>query len=139
MDRLRASRVADRAGYHSIGDHVVYGAAVMAITAAAQSGLTWSGALAVVVGWIFGGIGCHAPSKGAELSCELDYDISFWSWMLSWKCPHFVEISRLCGYYPNFVYISVFCGDYPHFVEISISRGYYPYFVRSISHILLIK
>ena len=138
MDRLRASRVADRAGYHSIGDHVVYGAAVMAITAAAQSGLTWSGALAVVVGWISGGVRCDATSKGVELSCDLDYTISFWSWALSWKYPHFIEISMFRGYYPHFVEISVFCGYYPHYVEISTFRGYYLHFVHSISHILLI-
>ena len=44
----------------------------------ARAGLTWSGVHVVVVGWMFGGVGCHATSKGAELSCELDYTISFW-------------------------------------------------------------
>ena len=79
----------------------------------------------MVVGWMFGDVRCHAMSKGAELSCELDYVILFWSWILSWKYPHLVEISTFRGYYPHFVEISTFC-------------GYYPYFVRSISHILLI-
>ena len=65
----------------------------------------------MVVGWMFSGVGCHATSKGAELSCELDYAISFWLWILSCKCPHFVEISTLRGYYPHFVYITVFCGN----------------------------
>ena len=40
-----------------------------------------------------------ATSKGAELSCELDYTFSFWSWILLWKSLHFVEISMFCGYY----------------------------------------
>ena len=44
----------------------------------ARSGLTWSGVHVVVVGWMFDGVGCHATGKGAELSCELDYTISFW-------------------------------------------------------------
>ena len=118
----------------------------------------------MVVGWIFDGVGCHATSKCYELSCEIDYDISFWSWILLWKYPHLVEISKFRGYYPHLVYISVFRGDYPHFVEIttfpgyhpylvyisvfrgdyphfveiSTFRGYHPHFIRSISHILLI-
>ena len=99
---------------------------------------------------MFGGVGCHATSKGteyatskgaeyatskgAELSCELDYDISFWLWILLWKYPHFVEISTFRRYYPHFVeistiygyylyfmYRSVFCVDYPHFVKYSRS------------------
>ena len=41
-------------------------------------GLTWSGVHVVVMGWVFGGVGCHATSKGFEQSCELDYIISFW-------------------------------------------------------------
>ena len=90
----------------------------------------------MVVGWMFDGVGFHATSKGAELSFELDYSITFWSWILSWKCPHFVEISMFRGYYLHFVEISVFCGDYPHFVAIYTSCGYYPHFVHSISHIL---
>ena len=86
-----------------------------------------------------------------KLSCEIDYSISFWLWVLLCKyphfveismfrryCPHFVEISTFRGYYPHFVYISVFCGDYPHFVEISIFRGYYLHLIRSISNVLLI-
>ena len=100
----------------------------------------------MVLGWMFGGIGCRATSKGAYLSCELDYAISFWSWILSWKYPHFVEISAFRqyyphfveistfrGYYPHFVHVSIFRGYYPHFVEISKFRGYYPHFVHSIS------
>ena len=67
---------------------------------------------------------CHSSTiKCAELRCELDYAISFWSWILSWKYPHFVEISTFCGYYLHFVEISMFRGYYPHFVYISIFRG----------------
>ena len=80
----------------------------------------------------------HTMSKGLELSCELDYPISFWLWILTWKYPHFVEISTFHGYYPHFVEISTFYGYYPYFVYISIFRGDYPHFFRSISHILLI-
>ena len=90
------------------------------------------------VGWIFGVVGCHARIKGAESSCELDYAISFWSWILSRKYPHFMEIFTFRGYYPYFVEISMFRRNYPHFVEISLFCGYYPHFVRYISHILLI-
>ena len=41
----------------------------------ARAGLTWSGVHVVVVGWLFGGVGCHATNKGTELRCELDYTI----------------------------------------------------------------
>ena len=41
-------------------------------------GLTWSGVHVVVVGWMSGGVGCHATSKGEELSSELEYSISFY-------------------------------------------------------------
>ena len=132
-------------------------------TAAARAGLTWLGALVVVLGWMFSSYGCHATSKGAELSCELDYVLSFWSWILSCKYPHllevytfrgyyphfvyifvlreyylhFVEISTFRGYYPHFVYISIFCGYYPHFVEISSFCRYYSYFICSVSNPVL--
>ena len=76
----------------------------------ARSGLTWSVVHVVVVGWMFSGVGCHATSKGAELSCELYYTISFWSWILSWKSQHFVDLSTFCGYYPHFVDIYVLSG-----------------------------
>ena len=69
-------------------------------------------------------------SKGVELSCELDCAISFWTWILSRKYPHFEEISIFRGYYPHFVEISTFCEYYPHFVDISVFRGYYPHFVE---------
>ena len=54
---------------------------------------------------------CCATGKGAELSCELYYAISFWLWILSWKYPHFVEISTFRGYYPHLLYISISCGN----------------------------
>ena len=54
----------------------------------------------MVAGWMFGDVGCYEKSKGAELSFELDYVIKFWSWILSWKYLHFVEISTFLGYYP---------------------------------------
>ena len=40
----------------------------------------------MVVGWMFSGVGCHATSKGAELSYDLDYVILFWLWILSKFC-----------------------------------------------------
>ena len=62
-----------------------------------------------------------ATSKGAELSCELDYAISFWSWILSCKYPHFVEISTFRGYYPHLMEISsivYFSSLYPRFASL---------------------
>ena len=79
----------------------------------------------MVVGWMFGGVRCHATSKGTELSCEIYYAILFGSCILRWKYPHFVEICTFRGYFLNFVDISVF-------------RGYYPHFFCYIYHILLI-
>ena len=59
-------------------------------------------------------------SRDAELSCDLDYTMSFWLWILSWKYLHFLEISTCRGYYPQCVVISTFCGHYLHFVFISV-------------------
>ena len=140
------------------GSRVILRVTVIDVTAAARSGLTWSVVYVAVVGGVFGSVGCHAMRNGAELTCELDYTILFWLWILSWNIsairgdyPHFVEISTFCGYYPHFVEISTFRGYYPHFVyvsvfrgyylhlaEITMFRGYYPHFVRPMSHILLI-
>ena len=83
----------------------------------------------MVVGWMFGGVECHATSKGAELSCEIYYAISFFSWILTRKYPYYVKTSTFRGYYPYFVEISTLCGYYLHFVYISVFRGYYPHFV----------
>ena len=84
-----------------------------------------SGVLVVVVG------GCQLVLiKGAGLRCDLDYTISFWSWILLWKSLHFVEISTFRGYYPHFVEISTFREYYPHFLDIYILRGYYPHLVE---------
>ena len=68
--------------------------------------------------------------KCAELSYELDYSILFWSWILLWKYPHFMEIFTSRGYYPHLVEISMFCGHYLHFVDISALHGYYSHFVE---------
>ena len=65
----------------------------------------------------------RATSKSAELSCEIDYAISLWSWILSWKYPHFLGISTFRGYYTHFVEISTFRRYYPQFVYISVFRG----------------
>ena len=83
--RLRAATNATRVGYHAIGTSSIRRVALMDVTAVSQVGLTRSGVHVVVVGWMFGGVGCHATSKGAQLSCELHYAISLWSWILSWK------------------------------------------------------
>ena len=45
--------------------------------------------------WLWGGY--HATSKGVELIYELNYSISFWTWILLWKSLHFVEISTFHG------------------------------------------
>ena len=87
--------------------------------------LTWLVVNVLVVGWMFDSVGYHVTSKGAELSCQLDYTIPFWSWILSWKSLYFVEISTFCGYYLHFLEISTFRGYYLHFVDIYVLRGYY--------------
>ena len=81
--RLRDAHVATCADYHAINACVIRRVTMTAVTAATQALLRWLRVHIVVVGWMFGGVGCHATSKGAELSCELDYAISFWSWILS--------------------------------------------------------
>ena len=60
-----------------LGDSLgsTYGKVLGSDEGTARSGLTWSEVHVVVVGWMFGGVGCHATSKGAELNCELDYAI----------------------------------------------------------------
>ena len=74
---LRASHVAARVGYRAIGARVIRRVAVTSVTTAFLGGLTWLGLYVVVVGSMFGGVGCHATSKGAELSCDLDCAIPF--------------------------------------------------------------
>ena len=44
----------------------------------AREVLAWMGVKIMVVGWMFGGVGCHATRNITELSYELDYAISFW-------------------------------------------------------------
>ena len=85
------------------GARVILRVAVTAVTAVASSGLTWSVVYVVVLGWTFGSVGCHEMSKGAELSCELDYTILFWLWILSGIYPLFVENIRILWKYPRSV------------------------------------
>ena len=80
--RLRAAPFADCAGYHVICNRIICRVSVMAVTAASQAGLKWSRVHIVIVGCMFVSVGCHVTSKGAELSCDLDYAISFWSWII---------------------------------------------------------
>ena len=135
---FRAAHVSDHMGYHSIGARIIRGFAVTAITAATGAGLTWSGVLVVVVGWVFSGSGCHTTSKGAELSSELDYSISFWLWILSLKYLHFMEVSTCRGYfriswkYPSSVDIFRILWIYPYFVYIIRILWKYPCSVNII-------
>ena len=123
--------VAACTGYNSIGARIIRGIAVTTATAVALVGYTWSGVLAVVVGWMFGGVGCHATSKGAKLSYNIGYLIT--AALFCPDCPHILRISWIstfCEYSPHFVDVSAFCGYYPHIVDIvyiSAFRGYYLY------------
>ena len=73
---MTVTTVAACEGYHVIGAGVIHGVAVTSTTTAARSGLTWSGVLVVVVGWMFGGVEYHETSKGTELSFKLCYLIT---------------------------------------------------------------
>ena len=44
------------------GARVIRRFAVMAVTNAARVRLAWLGVHVVVVGWMFGGVGCHATA-----------------------------------------------------------------------------
>ena len=57
-----------------IGDSLVYtnGKVLGYYEGTARAGFTWSVVHVVIVGWMFGGVGYHATSKGEDLSCELD-------------------------------------------------------------------
>ena len=57
------------------------------------------------------------------ITCELDYAISFWLWILLWEYPHFMEISMFHGNYPHFMEIPTFCGYYLHFMYTSVFCG----------------
>ena len=124
--------VAACAGYHAIGNCVIRRGAVMAVTAADRAGLTWSGVHAVVVGHMFGGVGCHAASKGEELSCDIDYAISFWSWILSWTYPRSMDIIRISFIHPYFVEIIHISWKCPRSVDIIRILCIYPYLVDII-------
>ena len=115
MARLRASPVASRVGYHVIGARIIRRVAVTAATNAARAGLTWSGVQVMVVGWMVGGVGYDATSKGAELFYDLDCDILFWLWILSVfrENIHVLWIlSAFCGYIHVLWIFSVFRGYY---------------------------
>ena len=83
-------------------------------------------------GWLFVVDACHATIKYAELNCELDYTILFWSWMLLWKSFYLVKTSMFRGYYLHFVDISTFRGYYPYFVHIYVLHGYFLHYVDII-------
>ena len=143
---LKAAHIAARAGYHSIGARIIRRVAVMAITAADLTVFKSLGVHAVVAGCTVGGLGCHTTSKGAELSCEIYYSISFWSWRLTCKYPHFVEISTFRGYYPHFVEISAFhvyiriswilsasCGN----IHVPwILSAFFPFYLSNFTHLV---
>ena len=74
---LRYAPVVAHTVYHAISDRVIRRVAVTAVTDASRARLKWSRVHVVDVGWMFVGVGCNATSKGAELSCDLDYAISF--------------------------------------------------------------
>ena len=69
---LMAASIATRARYHDIGACVICRVSLTTVAAAARSGLTWLVLQVVVVGWMFGVVGCHATVKGSKLSCEID-------------------------------------------------------------------
>ena len=85
----------------------------------------------VVVGWIFGGVGCHATSKGEEFSYKIGYLIMAALFCpIRPVCPDIIRISWIStfrGHYPHFVDISVFCGYFLHIVDKSAFSGYYLY------------
>ena len=85
--------------------------------------------------WMFGGVGCHATIKGAELSYKLGYLITKALFCpVCPVCPDIIRIlwiSKFHGHYPHFVNISAFCGYYLHIMDIldiSAFCGYYLYF-----------
>ena len=73
---MTAAPVDTRAGYHTYTSaRVICRVTVTSVTAAARVGLTLSELHDIVVGWMFGSVGCHSTITGAELSFELDYTI----------------------------------------------------------------
>ena len=72
----------------------------------------------MVVGWVFGGVGCHARSKGTKLSYKLAYLIA--AALFHPVHPIHPDIIRI-------PWILMFHGHYTHFVDISTFRGYYLY------------
>ena len=57
--------------YRVIGASIIRGVAVTAAISDNRTRYTWSGVLVGVMGWMFGGVGCHEMSKCVELSYKL--------------------------------------------------------------------
>ena len=66
----------------------------------------------MVMAWVFGGSGCHATSKGSELSYKLGYFIKS-----ALFCP-FRPVCTVCPDIIRILWISTFPGYYLHFVDI---------------------
>ena len=76
------------------------------------------------------GVVFHATIKGDWYSYDLDYVISFLSWILSAFCG----ISTFRGYYLNLVDVSVFFVYYLHFVDIIRIGQITSYLARNVCH-----
>ena len=106
--RLRADPVAALAGYHSFCARIICRFTVTAATSASSAGLKWLGVLAVVLPWMFGGVGWHATSYGAELSFDI-YIMLVYSGCgyyrgnirILWKYSQFVITTRKKLKHPN--------------------------------------
>ena len=129
-----AANVTTRAGYHVTSACIIRRVAVTDVTDVSRAGYTCSGVHAVVVGWMFGGVGCHATSKGGEFSYKIGYLImEALFFPIRPVCPDIIRIlwiSTFRGHYPHFGDISVFCGYFLHIVDImdnSAFSGYYLY------------
>ena len=80
----------------------------------------------MVMGWIFGGVGYHATSKGVELSYNIGYFITE-----ALFCP-ICTIRSIHPVHPDIIHIlwiSMFHGHYLHFVDIPVFREYYLHIV----------
>ena len=69
---------------------------------------------------MLGVVGCHATSKGVELSYKLGY---------LFTASIFRLICHVCPDIIRILLISTFRGHYPHFLDVSILRGYYLHIV----------
>ena len=83
----------------------------------------------MVVGLMFGGVGCHATSKGAELSYKIDYLIKVALFRpIHPTCP-ICPVCSVCLDIIHIFWISTFRGNFPHSMDISIFCGYYLHMV----------